>query len=67
MVYQKYYRPSYFYTSNSITGLLDRVRLSAYGMIIRVIIFDKSVQDKKKIKFTMMTQTYFETDLITMR
>jgi uncharacterized tellurite resistance protein B-like protein len=67
MVYQKYYRPSYFYTSNSITELLDRVRLSAYGMIIRVIIFDKSVQDQENIKFTMMTQTYFETDLITMR
>jgi hypothetical protein len=45
MIYQNYYCPLYSYTSNSITGPSDRVRLSTYGMIIRVIIFDKSVQD----------------------
>jgi hypothetical protein len=55
VIYQKYYCPSYFYTSNNITGPLDRVRLSACGMIIRVIIFDKSVQDQKNIKFARMT------------
>jgi hypothetical protein len=67
MVYQKYYCPSYFYTSNSITGLLDRERLFVCGMIIKIIIFDNFVQDKKKIKFARMTHTYLETDLITMR
>jgi hypothetical protein len=67
IVYQKYYCPSYFYTSNNITGPLDRVKLSTYGMIIRVIIFDKFVQDQEKIMFTRMTHTYLETDLITIR
>jgi hypothetical protein len=34
MVCQKYYCHSYLYTSYSITGPLDRVRLSASGIII---------------------------------
>jgi hypothetical protein len=38
-----------FYTSNSIIGPADRVRLYACGMIIRVIIFDKSAQERKKL------------------
>jgi hypothetical protein len=66
MVCQRYYCPSSFYTSYSITGPLDRVRLSASSIIIRVIIFDNT-QDQEKIKFTRMTHTYFETDLIAMR
>jgi hypothetical protein len=66
MIYQKYYCLSYFYTSNSITGPPDRVRLSTYSIIIRVIIFDKSVQGRENIKFTRMTHIYLETDLITM-
>ena len=49
MVYQKYYCPSYFYTSNSITGPLDRVRLSASGIITRVIIFDNLLKIKKRL------------------
>jgi glutathionylspermidine synthase len=40
MVYQKYYCLSYLYMSYSITGSLDRVRLSTSGIIIRVIVFD---------------------------
>ena len=40
MVYQKYYCPSYFYTSYSITGPLDKVGLSVHGMIKELIIFD---------------------------
>jgi hypothetical protein len=34
MVCQNYYCHSYLYTSYSIIGLLDRVRLSASGIII---------------------------------
>jgi hypothetical protein len=34
MVCQKYYCPSYLYTSYNIIGPLDRVRLSASGIII---------------------------------
>jgi hypothetical protein len=34
MVCQKYYCPSYLYTSYSITGPLDIVRLSTSGIII---------------------------------
>jgi hypothetical protein len=67
MVYQKYYCPSYFYTSNSITGPPNKIRLSARGMIIKVIIFDKSIQDQEKIKFVRITHTYLETDLIAMK
>jgi hypothetical protein len=67
IVYQKYYCPSYFYTSNSITGPPDKVRLSACGMIIKVIIFDKSVQDQEKIKFAWIKHIYLETNLIAMR
>jgi hypothetical protein len=67
MVCQKYYYPSYLYTSYSITGPLDRVKLSASGIIIWVIIFDNLLRIKKKIKFTRMTHTYLETDLIAMR
>jgi hypothetical protein len=36
-------------------------------MIMRLIIFDKFVQDQEKIKFARMTHTYLETDLIAMR
>jgi hypothetical protein len=64
MVYRKYYCPSYLYTSYSITGPLDRVRLSACSIIIRVIIFDKSAQVQEKITFARMTHTYLETNLI---
>jgi hypothetical protein len=67
IVYQKYYCPLYFYMSNSITGPPNKVRLSTCGMIIRVIIFNKSVQYQENIKFAWMTYTYLETDLITMR
>jgi hypothetical protein len=67
MVCQKYYYPSFFYTSYSITGPLDWVRLSTSGIITRVIIFDNLLRIKKKIKFTSMTHTYLETDLIAMR
>jgi hypothetical protein len=49
MVCQKYYYPSYFYTSYNITGPLDRVRLSASSIIIRVIIFDNLLRNKKKL------------------
>ena len=49
MVYQKYYCPSYLYTSYSITGPLDRVRLSASGIITRVIIFDNLLKIKKRL------------------
>jgi hypothetical protein len=47
MVCQKYYCLSYFYTSYSITGPLDRVRLSASSIITRVIIFDNLLRIKK--------------------
>jgi hypothetical protein len=47
MVCQKYYYPSYLYTSYNITGPLDRVRLSASGIIIWVIIFDNLLRIKK--------------------
>jgi hypothetical protein len=67
MICQKYYYLLYFYTSYNITGPLDRVRLSASSIIIRVIIFDNLLRIKKKIKFVRMTHTYLETDLITMR
>ena len=67
MVYQKYYCPSYLYTSYNITGPLDRVRLSASGIITRVIIFDNMLKIQEKIKFARMTHTYLETDLIAMR
>jgi hypothetical protein len=67
MVCQKYYCPSYFYTSYSVTGPLDRVRLSASSIIIRVIIFDNLLKNKKKIKFARMTHTYLEIDLIAIR
>ena len=49
MVYQKYYCPSYLNTSYSITGPLDRVRLSASGIITRVIIFDNLLKIKKRL------------------
>lgn len=49
MVCQKYYCPSYFYTSYSITGPLDRVRLSASSIITRVIIFDILLRIKKRL------------------
>ena len=49
MIYQKYYCPSYLYTSYSITGPLDRVRLSACGIITRVIIFDNLLKNKKRL------------------
>jgi hypothetical protein len=49
MVCQKYYYPSYLYTSYSITEPLDRVRLSASGIIIWVIIFDNLLRIKKKL------------------
>ena len=67
MVYQKYYCPSYLYTSYSITGPLDRVRLSASGIITRVIIFDNLLKIQEKIKLARMTHIYLETDLMTMR
>jgi hypothetical protein len=47
MVCQKYYYPSYLYTSYNIIGPLDRVRLSANDIIIRVIIFDNLLRIKK--------------------
>jgi hypothetical protein len=49
MVCQKYYCPSYCYTSYSITGPLDRVRLSASSIITRVIIFDNLLRIKKRL------------------
>ena len=49
MVCQKYYCPSYFYTSYSITRPLDRVRLSASSIITRVIIFDNLLRIKKRL------------------
>ena len=49
MVYQKYYCPSYFCTSYSITGPLGRVRLFACGMITRVIIFDNLLKINKRL------------------
>jgi hypothetical protein len=64
MVFQKYYCPSYFYTSYSITGTLDRVRLSTSSIITRVIIFDNLFRIKKKLS---LQDTYIETDLIAMR
>jgi hypothetical protein len=47
MVCQKYYCPSYLYTSYSIIGSLDRVRLSASSIITRVIIFENLLKIKK--------------------
>jgi hypothetical protein len=47
MICQKYHYSSYLYTSYSITGPLDRIRLSASGIIIRVIIFDNLLRTKK--------------------
>jgi hypothetical protein len=47
MVCQKYYCPSYLYTSYSITGPLNRVRLSASGVIMWVIIIDNLFRIKK--------------------
>jgi hypothetical protein len=49
MVCQKYYCLSYFYTSYSIIGPLDRVRLSANSIITRVIIFDNLLMIKKRL------------------
>jgi hypothetical protein len=49
MVCQKYYCPSYLYTSYNITGSLDRVRLSTSSIITRVIIFDNLLRIKKKL------------------
>jgi hypothetical protein len=49
IVCQKYYCPSYLYTSYSITVPLDRVRLSASSIIIRIIIFDNLLRIKKKL------------------
>jgi hypothetical protein len=49
MVCQKYYYPSYFYTSYSITRPLDRLRLSTRSIIIRVIIFDNLLMIKKRL------------------
>jgi hypothetical protein len=49
IVCQKYYCPSYLYTSYSITGPLDRVRLSASNIITRVIIFDNLFRIKKRL------------------
>jgi hypothetical protein len=49
MVCQKYYCPSNNYTSYSITGPLDRVRLFASSIITRVIIFDNLHRIKKKL------------------
>jgi hypothetical protein len=45
MVCQKYYCLSYIYTSYSITGPLDRVRLSASD----IIIFDNLLRIKKRL------------------
>jgi hypothetical protein len=49
IVCQKYYYLSYLYTSYSITGPLDRVRLSASGIIIWVIIFNNLFMIKKRL------------------
>jgi hypothetical protein len=49
MVCQKYYCLSYVYTSYSITGPLDRVRLSARSIFTRVIIFDNLLKIKKRL------------------
>jgi hypothetical protein len=49
MACQKYYCHSYLYTSYSITGPLNRVRLSAGSIITRVIIFDNLLRIKKKL------------------
>ena len=49
MVYQKYYCPSYLYTSYGITGPLDRVGLSASSIITRVIIFDNLLKIEKRL------------------
>jgi hypothetical protein len=49
IICQKYYCPSYFYTSYSITEFLDRVRLSASSIIIRIIIFDNLLRIKKRL------------------
>jgi hypothetical protein len=66
MVCQKYYCSSYLYTSYSITGPLDRVRLSTSGVIIWVIIFDNLLRIKKRLSLQGW-HTYLETDLIAMR
>jgi hypothetical protein len=49
MVCQKYYCPSYLYTSYNITGPLNRVRLSASSIITRVITFDNLLRIKKRL------------------
>jgi hypothetical protein len=49
MVCQNYYCPTYLYTSYSITGSLDRVRLSTSSIITRVIIFDNLLRIKKRL------------------
>jgi hypothetical protein len=49
MVCQNYYCPLYLYTSYSITGPLDRVRLTVSGIIIWVIIFDNLLRIKKRL------------------
>jgi hypothetical protein len=49
MVCQKYYCPSYLYTSYSITGPLDRIMLSTSGIIIGVVIFDNLLKIKKRL------------------
>jgi hypothetical protein len=49
MVCQKYYCPSYLYTSYSIIGPLDRVKLSTSSIITRVIIFDNLLRIKKRL------------------
>jgi hypothetical protein len=49
MICQKHYCPSYLYASYSITGPLDRVRLSASSIITRVIIIDNLLRIKKRL------------------
>jgi hypothetical protein len=49
MICQKYYYLSYLYTSYNIIVPLDRVRLSASGIIIWVIIFDNLFGIKKRL------------------
>jgi glutathionylspermidine synthase len=66
MICQKYYCLSYLHTSYIISGPLDRVKLSASGIITKIIIFD-NLLNQKKIKFARITHIYIETDLITMR
>jgi hypothetical protein len=49
MICQKYYYPSYLYTSYSITGLLDSVKVSASSIIRKVIIYDNLLKNKKRL------------------